>query len=326
MTFEGMDIAEFTTLPLARLAQIAESVLSEDWVPVEGSAGGALDEASRKASTQRRVAAGGSAHAAAPDVRRTPNMSAEKQAAAQRLAEDLLERLQPMIDLGLGYLSLNRATPTLSGGELQRLRLATQLSSKLFGVVYVLDEPSAGLHPRDLDALLGILSGLKQRGNSVFVGGAFAAGHPRSRLARRHRSRRRRAGRPGVIQRPAERPFQRRGLGDPPLPVRRSPAGNPQEARSDRMAAPKGREPQQPARRVRGLPTPVPHRSHRDLRIGQVQPRKPGTTRTSRGEPWPPQQRSRRDPGRRHRPAADRRPGLGPRPDRRRPGRTAPEC
>ena len=59
VTFEGMDIAEFTTLPLARLAQIAESVLAEDWVPVEGSAGGALDEASRKASTQRRVAAGG---------------------------------------------------------------------------------------------------------------------------------------------------------------------------------------------------------------------------------------------------------------------------
>jgi len=169
VTFEGMDIAEFTSLPLARLAQIAESVLAEDWVPVEGSAGGALDETSRKASTQRRVAAGGSAHTAAPDVRRTPNMSAEKQAAAQRLAEDLLERLQPMIDLGLGYLSLNRATPTLSGGELQRLRLATQLSSKLFGVVYVLDEPSAGLHPRDLDALLGILNGLKQRGNSVFV-------------------------------------------------------------------------------------------------------------------------------------------------------------
>ena len=59
--------------------------------------------------------------------------------------------------------------PTLSGGELQRLRLATQLSSDLFGVVYVLDEPSAGLHPQDVAALLGILDGLKERGNSLFI-------------------------------------------------------------------------------------------------------------------------------------------------------------
>ncbi len=169
VTFEGLDIAELAHLPLERVAEIARGVLAEDWVPVEGSAGGALDEAVRKRSTAKRVAAGGSAHAAAPDVRRTKNMSVEKQAAAVRLATDLLERLQPMIDLGLGYLSLDRTTPTLSGGELQRLRLATQLSSKLFGVVYVLDEPSAGLHPRDLDALLGILRGLKRRGNTVFV-------------------------------------------------------------------------------------------------------------------------------------------------------------
>lgn len=169
VTFEGMDIAELSSLPMARVAETARTVLDHDWVPVEGSPGGALDDAERAASTRRRVAAGGSSHAAAPDVRRTPNMSAEKRAAAQRLSADLLARLQPIIDLGLGYLSLDRATPTLSGGELQRLRLATQLSSKLFGVVYVLDEPSAGLHPRDLDALLGILRGLRRLGNSVFV-------------------------------------------------------------------------------------------------------------------------------------------------------------
>ena len=56
-----------------------------------------------------------------------------------------------MLDLGLGYLALERSTPTLSPGELQRLRLATQVRSNLFGVVYVLDEPSAGLHPADTD-------------------------------------------------------------------------------------------------------------------------------------------------------------------------------
>ena len=63
-------------------------------------------------------------------------------------------RLAVLLDLGLGYLSLERSTPTLSPGELQRLRLATQVRSNLFGVVYVLDEPSAGLHPADTEALL----------------------------------------------------------------------------------------------------------------------------------------------------------------------------
>ncbi|MCU1246066.1 MAG: excinuclease subunit, partial [Acidobacteria bacterium] len=70
---------------------------------------------------------------------------------------------------GLGYLSLERSTPTLSPGELQRLRLATQLYSNLFGVVYVLDEPSAGLHPNDTVALLTALARLKASGNSLFV-------------------------------------------------------------------------------------------------------------------------------------------------------------
>ncbi|MCO6722968.1 hypothetical protein KQH22_30990, partial [Streptomyces sp. Vc714c-19] len=86
-------------------------------------------------------AAGGSDHAGAPDVRRTPDLSPEKRLAAQRMASELLERLQTLTRLGLGYLALERSTTTLSSGELQRLRLATQLVSQLFGVVYVLDEP-----------------------------------------------------------------------------------------------------------------------------------------------------------------------------------------
>jgi excinuclease ABC subunit A len=69
----------------------------------------------------------------------------------------------------LGYRTLERSTPTLSPGELQRLRLATQVQSNLFGVVYVLDEPSAGLHPADTEALLRALDGLKTAGNSLFV-------------------------------------------------------------------------------------------------------------------------------------------------------------
>jgi excinuclease ABC subunit A len=78
-------------------------------------------------------------------------------------------RLSVLFDLGLGYLTLERSTPTLSPGELQRLRLATQVHSNLFGVVYVLDEPSAGLHPSDTQALLRALDKLKASGNSLFV-------------------------------------------------------------------------------------------------------------------------------------------------------------
>jgi excinuclease ABC subunit A len=93
----------------------------------------------------------------------------EKLIVTQRIASDILARVEALTTLGLGYLSLERSTPTLSPGELQRLRLATQIRSQLFGVVYVLDEPSAGLHPADTQALLGALDELIQAGNSVFV-------------------------------------------------------------------------------------------------------------------------------------------------------------
>ncbi|XWW45631.1 excinuclease ABC subunit UvrA [Fibrella sp. USSR17] len=93
----------------------------------------------------------------------------EKVLVVQRIAADLVARLDVMLDLGLGYLSLERSTPTLSPGEHQRLRLATQVRSNLFGVVYVLDEPSAGLHPADTEALLRALNRLKASGNSLFV-------------------------------------------------------------------------------------------------------------------------------------------------------------
>ena len=134
VTVVGHNIADFSALPLAELQQLATTLAS-----------GEVRHATAHTSTF-----------SAPAVTR-------------KLANDLATRLEPMIALGLGYLSLDRATPTLSGGERQRLRLATQLSSKLFGVAYVLDEPSAGLHPRDLDALVGILHGLRERGNSVLV-------------------------------------------------------------------------------------------------------------------------------------------------------------
>jgi excinuclease ABC subunit A len=88
---------------------------------------------------------------------------------ARTIGPDLAARIEALTEVGLGYLAMNRATPTLSSGELQRLRLATALRSTLFGVVYVLDEPSAGLHPADTHALLGVLDRLRDAGNSLLV-------------------------------------------------------------------------------------------------------------------------------------------------------------
>ncbi|WP_198148936.1 excinuclease ABC subunit UvrA [Luteibacter yeojuensis] len=101
--------------------------------------------------------------------RGSPKLSEEKRLVAQRIAQDMLVRIETLRTLGLGYLSMDRSSPTLSPGELQRLRLATQIRSNLFGVVYVLDEPSAGLHPADGEALMAALGQLKEAGNSIFV-------------------------------------------------------------------------------------------------------------------------------------------------------------
>lgn len=98
-----------------------------------------------------------------------PRLEGVRAEAAQTLAANLLGRIETMSELGLGYLSTDRSTATLSAGELQRLRLATQLRSGLFGVLYVLDEPSAGLHPADTEALVEAMHRLRDAGNSLFV-------------------------------------------------------------------------------------------------------------------------------------------------------------
>lgn len=134
VTFAGLDIAELSHLSLQALAEVFRKVAAADYL-----------------------------------TRQQDELTLEKRLAAQRIANELLERMDTLLDLGLGYLALERSTPTLSSGELQRLRLATQLNSQLFGVVYVLDEPSAGLHPADSEALFEALQRLKQAGNSVYV-------------------------------------------------------------------------------------------------------------------------------------------------------------
>jgi excinuclease ABC subunit A len=96
-------------------------------------------------------------------------LSGEATEGAVRICADLVARVEVLLDLGLGYLSLGRRSTTLSPGEAQRLRIATELRSGLFGVVYVLDEPSAGLHPADAEPLLDVLDRLRASGNSLFV-------------------------------------------------------------------------------------------------------------------------------------------------------------
>ncbi|MCF2520530.1 excinuclease ABC subunit UvrA [Dyadobacter sp. CY351] len=130
--FSGMDIAEFYQLNIKSLREIISSSVK--------------------------------ARNTDPDQKHP-----EKTLVLERIGQDLLSRLDVLIDLGLGYLTLERSTPTLSPGELQRLRLGTQIHSNLFGVVYVLDEPSAGLHPADTQSLLRALDHLKAAGNSLFV-------------------------------------------------------------------------------------------------------------------------------------------------------------
>jgi excinuclease ABC subunit A len=119
----GMSIADFTSLPIARALEAA----------------------------------------------RTIKLTGRELTIAGRIAHEITERLEFLDNVGLGYLSLGRSAATLSGGEGQRIRLATQIGSKLRGVLYVLDEPSIGLHHRDNGRLLAALENLRDLGNTVLV-------------------------------------------------------------------------------------------------------------------------------------------------------------
>jgi excinuclease ABC subunit A len=96
-------------------------------------------------------------------------LTSKQKAIAERILKEITERLFFLVNVGLDYLTLNRSAVTLSGGEAQRIRLATQVGSRLVGVLYVLDEPSIGLHPRDNARLLDTLKGLRDLGNTVLV-------------------------------------------------------------------------------------------------------------------------------------------------------------
>ncbi|NIS82314.1 MAG: excinuclease ABC subunit UvrA [Anaerolineales bacterium] len=96
-------------------------------------------------------------------------LSSRQRKIADRVLKEIADRLGFLVDVGLDYLTLDRSAGTLSGGEAQRIRLATQIGSRLMGVLYVLDEPSIGLHPRDNARLIRTLEGMRDLGNTVLV-------------------------------------------------------------------------------------------------------------------------------------------------------------
>ena len=151
VTFTGKAIHEITALPVSEAVRFFAQAM-ETWTgrPAEGIA--------REAAVQGT----GSAPPAAP-------VGALSEEIARRILPEILGRLQFLDQVGLGYLSLDRGMQTLSGGESQRVRLATGIGSGLVGVCYVLDEPSLGLHPTDNARLLAALRRLQQLGNTLLV-------------------------------------------------------------------------------------------------------------------------------------------------------------
>ena len=97
------------------------------------------------------------------------NLSESQTIISKEILKEISTRLQFLLDVGLDYLSINRSSKSLSGGEAQRIRLATQIGSQLVGVLYILDEPSIGLHQRDNEKLIKSLIALRDVGNSVIV-------------------------------------------------------------------------------------------------------------------------------------------------------------
>jgi excinuclease ABC subunit A len=153
------------------LPELAAQPISETRAWLEALAQGAGGEPPPRAATQSGAESTGEPETSERRQVGSPAapLSANQRAVAERLLEEIREQLKFLCDVGLDYLSLDRPTATLSGGEAQRIRLATQVGAHMMGVLYVLDEPSIGLHPRDHARLLASLDKLRDAGNSVVI-------------------------------------------------------------------------------------------------------------------------------------------------------------
>jgi excinuclease ABC subunit A len=150
--FGGRNIAEVVTMSIEEAHDFFRTLIPSE----------------KKAKISKQIASVGKQKGERVDNNVDALSETEEKISAQALRE-ITVRLKNLAGVGLGYLSLDRAAITLSGGELQRVRLATQLGNDLSGVIYILDEPSIGLHPRDNDKLIAALKSLRDQGNTVIV-------------------------------------------------------------------------------------------------------------------------------------------------------------
>ncbi|MFA4845383.1 MAG: excinuclease ABC subunit UvrA, partial [Patescibacteria group bacterium] len=148
ITIDGKSISDVVNLPVEDVKAFFEEVVKPARTTVQRSGG---------VEKVAKVAKG------------IQGLTSDERLVTERVAKEVRIRLDQLTQVGLGYLTLDRSAMTLSGGESQRVRLATQLGSQLSGVIYILDEPSIGLHPRDNDCLIETIRQLKAFGNSVIV-------------------------------------------------------------------------------------------------------------------------------------------------------------
>ncbi|MBM5789735.1 excinuclease ABC subunit UvrA [Candidatus Parcubacteria bacterium] len=155
ITIAGKSIADVVRMPVEEVGEFFSSVIA---IP-------------RSVRTKPSGSKGHSARGlASPGISAlTDSLTDEEKLVVERVAKEVNTRVRQLIQVGLGYLTLDRSAMTLSGGESQRVRLATQLGTQLSGVIYILDEPSIGLHPRDNDRLIATIKQLRDNGNSVIV-------------------------------------------------------------------------------------------------------------------------------------------------------------
>ena len=158
-TVAGKTITEVMAMPVGEALEFAEGLL--DMARATMGSDPSVSPARATMGSDPSVSPAGSDP--------TGCLSPAKLVGLKDILAEIVRRLRFLLDVGLDYLTLDRASATLSGGEMQRIRLATQIGSGLTGVLYVLDEPTIGLHPRDNERLIGTLKGLRDRGNTVVV-------------------------------------------------------------------------------------------------------------------------------------------------------------
>ncbi|MCB0050868.1 MAG: excinuclease ABC subunit UvrA, partial [Caldilinea sp.] len=159
VTIAGKSIWEITRMPVDESLHWVQWLRGEEAAPEPNGSNGLL------AGETSALAAGNGA--ASPKT--AIPLSPRQQTIAHQVFKEIAARLGFMVNVGLDYLTLDRTAVTLSGGESQRIRLATQIGSQLMGVLYILDEPSIGLHQRDNARLIETLQGMRDLGNTVLV-------------------------------------------------------------------------------------------------------------------------------------------------------------